>query len=68
MTPKTIGELIFWSYANLEMAEDGVKRGIARYDRLSFMIRSRLYKGLTSGLMKIHSLFDDERYKILNGA
>lgn len=68
MTPKTIGELIFWSYANLAMAEDGVKRGIARYDRLSFMIRSRLYKGLTSGSMKIHSLFDDERYKILNGA
>lgn len=61
-------ELIFWSYANLAMAQDGVERHIDKYDRLSFMIRARLYKGLTSGKMQIHSLFDDEKYKIANGA
>lgn len=65
---KTVRELIYWSYANLAMAHDAVSRGIAKYDRTSFMIRSRLFKGLSSGIMKIHSLFDDESIKLANGA
>lgn len=68
MTPRTVSELLFWSYANLAMAQDGVSRGLGKYDRLSFMIRSRLYKGLSSGKMSVHSLFDDERHKMLSGA
>lgn len=68
MDPKSVSELIYWSYANLAMAQDGVERGLDRYDRLSFMIRSRLYKGLCEGRMQIRSLFDDEKYKIENGA
>lgn len=68
MELSTVRDLIFWSYANLAMAQDGVSRGLARYDRTSFMIRSRLFKGLSSGTMQIHSLFDDERFKIENGA
>lgn len=68
MELSTIKDLLFWSYANLAMAQDGVSRGIDRYDRTSFMIRSRLFKGLSSGTMQIHSLFDDEKFKIVNGA
>lgn len=71
MTPKSltsIRDLIFWSYANLAMAHDAVTRGLAKYDRTSFIIRSRLFKGLSSGSMKIHSLFDDESVKLVNGA
>lgn len=64
----TVKDLIFWSYANLAMAHDAVSRGVAKYDRTSFMIRSRLFKGLSSGNMKIHSLFDDESIKLANGA
>ncbi len=50
------------------MAQDGVSRSLVKYDRISFIIRSRLFKGLSSGTMQIHSLFDDEKAKIENGA
>lgn len=45
-----------------------VKRGVDKYDKTSFMIRSRLYKGLKNGNMHVRSFFDDERYKLKNGA
>ena len=68
ITPHTVAELIYWSYANLAMAHDGLTRGLITYDRTSFIIRTRLYKGLMSGNMQISSLFDDERLKMENGA
>lgn len=68
MEPHTVSELIYWSYANLAMAHDGVTRGLSAYDRTSYAIRMRLYKGLLSGKMQIASLFDDERWKMENGA
>ncbi len=49
------------------MADYAVGKGLSQYDRTCFMIRSRLYKGLQSGNMKIHSLFDDEKLKLQNG-
>lgn len=64
----TVAELIYWSYANLAMAHDGINRGIPTYDRTSFMIRSRLYNGLLTGKYQIGTLFDDERWKMENGA
>ena len=67
MQVNTVAELIYWSYANLAMAHSAVERGVDTYDRTSFMIRSRLYKGLTNGTMQIRSFFDDERYKLENG-
>lgn len=67
MQVNTVSELIYWSYANLAMAHNSVERGVDTYDRTSFMIRSRLYKGLTNGTMQIRSFFDDERYKLENG-
>ena len=66
--PHTVAELIYWSYANLAMAHDGINRGLYTYDKQSFIIRMRLYKGLISGKMQIGSLFKDERWKIDNGA
>lgn len=66
--PHTVAELIYWSYANLGMAHDGINRGLYTYDKQSFIIRMRLYKGLISGKMQISSLFKDERWKIDNGA
>lgn len=66
--PHTVAELIYWSYANLAMAHDGIERGLPTYDKTSFIIRMRLYKGLLSRKMQISSLFKDERWKIDNGA
>lgn len=68
MQLNTLADLIYWSYANLAMAHDGVERGIVTYDRTSFIIRMRMYKGLLSGKMHIASLLDDERWKMKNGA
>ncbi len=66
--PNTVAELIYWSYANLAMAHDGLSRAIPTYDKTSFIIRMRLYNGLLSGKMQISSLFKDERWKMENGA
>lgn len=67
MTITTVSDQIYYVYANLAMAYYAVGKGLSKYDRTCFMIRSRLYKGLQSGDMKIHSLFDDEKLKLQNG-
>jgi hypothetical protein len=58
---ETVGDLLYWSYANLAMATDAEKRGIARYDRVGWMIRARLFKGLRDATMNVGSLFADVR-------
>lgn len=68
ITPHTVAELIYWSYANLAMAHDGIELGLPSYDKTSFIIRIRLYKGLLSGKMQVSTLFKDERWKMENGA
>ena len=67
MATSKISDLIYYAYANLAMADYAVGKGLANYDRTCFMIRTRLYKGLQCGNMKIHSLFDDEKVKLGNG-
>lgn len=57
----TVGDLLYWSYANLAMATAAEKRGIAKYDTLGWMIRGKLFKGLREGTMNIGSLFADVR-------
>lgn len=68
ITPHTVAELIYWSYVNLAMAHDGINRGLPTYDKTSFIIRMRMFKGLLSGKSQISSLFKDERWKMENDA
>ena len=68
ISPHTVAELLYWSYANLAMAHNGIERGLPTYDKTSFTIRMRLYKGLLSGKMQVSTLFMDERWKMENGA
>lgn len=58
---RTVGELLFWSYANVAASSVADDRGVAAFDRLCFIVRSRLFKGLRTGTMKVGSLFDDVR-------
>jgi len=58
---RTLGELLYWSYANLAAASTAEKAGIPRYDTRCWMVRARLYKGLREGTMKVSSLFADVR-------
>lgn len=62
--PITIGESLYWAYANLAMMEAVLKDGIARPGPKHFAIRSRLYAGLCRGAMEVRGFFDDEKLKL----
>jgi 5-methylcytosine-specific restriction endonuclease McrA len=47
------------------MAQAAVKSGEAKYGRLHFIIRSKLYQGLMTNTMNIGSIYDDERIKMI---
>jgi hypothetical protein len=61
----TIADSLYWCYANLAMAHAAVSNQSSGYSQTHFIIRSRLYKGLQSGTMKIGSIADDERLKMV---
>jgi hypothetical protein len=65
MEVTTVGELLHWSYANLAMAHAAVSANAEKYHPRHYMIRSRLYAGLSTGAMKIGPLADDERLKMI---
>lgn len=65
MQPRTVAEMLHWSYANLAMAHAAVTTKTARYGRTQFMIRARLYAGLNNHTMSIGPLADDERLKMI---
>ena len=60
----TIGDSLYWSYANLAMAHAAVSEGAKNYQRQHFIVRSRLHSGLLKGTMNIGSILDDERLKL----
>jgi hypothetical protein len=60
---ETVRQHIAWSYANLARAHAAVEAGVDSYGRTHHMIRSRLYKGLTTNSMKMRTLYDDEKAK-----
>ncbi len=59
----TVRQHIAWSYANLASAHAVIQNGGDKYTRTSYMIRAKLYKGLTLGTMNMRSLLDDEKTK-----
>ena len=61
----TVRQHVAWSYANLARAHSAVAGGHARYRTHHHMIRAKLYKGLVAGTMRIGSMADDERVKLL---
>ena len=65
MRPTTIGESLYWSYANLAMTHAAVKHGAPKCGQVHFMIRAKLYKGLCTGKMNIGSLAEDEKLKLV---
>lgn len=65
MKIRTLGESLYWSYANLGMAHAAVKKGDISYHTGHFIIRNRLYTGFRNGTMNISALADDERLKLV---
>jgi len=62
--PETIGESLYWSYANLAMMENVLKDGVSSPRPKHFAIRSRLYAGLRMGSMNVRGFFHDEKLKL----
>lgn len=57
----TVGDLLYCSYANLASVDVAERRGLAKRDTTSWMVRAKLLKGLRSGTMSVGSLFADVR-------
>ncbi len=62
-----VGELIYYSYANLAMAHTAIERNQEKYGTFNYMIRAKLFKGLKDGTMNMKSIFDDEKIKLTTG-
>ena len=64
---ETVREQIYWSYANLAMVHTAVDKKQEKYERFNYMIRAKLFKGLTDGNMNMRTIFDDEKIKLKTG-
>lgn len=64
----TVRDAIYWSYSNLAMAHTAVEKNQDKYERLNYMVRAKLFKGLKNGEMNILSIFDDEKLKLQTGS
>lgn len=62
---ETVGEYLYWSYANLAMAHAALSQGVEAYGKLHYCIRAKLFAGLCGGSMQIGPLADDERLKLV---
>lgn len=63
-TIETVRQHIACSYANLARAHAAVEGKVTSYGRVHHMIRSRLFKGLTTGTMAMRTMYDDEKVKL----
>jgi len=65
VTPKTIGESLYWAYSNFVMFCASFRTSEHReYQTIDYIIRSKTYRDLTSGKIQITSLFIDEKFKM----
>jgi 5-methylcytosine-specific restriction endonuclease McrA len=63
--PETLGESLFWSYANLASAQAGLAQGDSKYGLVHYMIRAKFYKRLNDGTMNIGPIAEDEKLKLV---
>ena len=50
---ETVGEYLYWAYANLAMAHAALSHEADKYERLHYSIRTKLYSGLCNGTMAV---------------
>ena len=60
----TIGDLLFWSYANLAMAHKATRDGDSNYGQIHFIIRQRLFSGLKKKKFQIGSLVKSQKVRM----
>ena len=64
VTPSTVGEALYWSYANLAMAYASARHGKAEYQQVDYIVRNKTYHGLLRGTLHMGSFLMDEKSKI----
>ena len=64
MTISTVGESLFWSYANYGMAHAALRAGAEQYQQQHYIIRNKLYHGFLKRTMSVGSFANDERTKL----
>lgn len=64
VTPRTVGESLYWSYANLAMAIASFQHDEPEYQQTDYIVRNKIYYGLLRGTLKLGSFLKDERLKL----
>ena len=64
VVPSTIGESLYWSYAQMAMAFASARHDEPTYQQIDFIVRSKTYYGLLRGKIELGSLYRDEQEKI----
>ncbi len=62
------GEMLFWSYANLQMMHAAIGMGKEKYDRQCYMIRAKAFRAYKEGRWNIHDLFENNIAKMKAGS
>jgi hypothetical protein len=62
--PKTVGESLYWSYANLAMVCSFSKHDKPTLQRIDYIIRNKMYYGLLRATLQLGSFLNDEKLKI----
>lgn len=66
IVPGTVGESLYWSYANLTMAYSSARHGQTTYQQVDYIVRNSNYYGLLRGTRQLGSFVVDEKAKIRN--
>ena len=64
VNPRTVGESLYWSYANLAMAFRSGQHDEPTYQQLDYIVRNKNYHGLLRGTLHLGSFLIDEREKM----
>jgi len=64
VVPKTIGESLYWSYANLAMIGSFSQHDELTLQKIDYIVRNKMYFGLLRGTLQLGSFLEDEKLKI----
>ena len=64
VNPRTVGESLFWSYANFAMAVKSFQHDEPEYQQIDYIVRNKIYYGLFRGKLKLGSFLKDEKLKL----
>lgn len=63
VNPRTVGESLYWSYANLAMAFSSGRHDEPTYQKVDYIVRNKTYHGLLRGALQVGSFLNDEKVK-----